>query len=567
MRCELDGMVDVGSGVRDGRASGIGPHHDAYRHAEPPVTTLSTLIDPASESFAANTAHNRALAAELGDRTAISARGGSDAHRDRHVARGKLLPRDRVQRLLDPGSPFLEIGALAANGMYEDGAPGAGVIAGVGRVQGRECLILANDPTVKGGAYFPMTVKKHLRAQEIALENKLPCLYLVDSGGANLPHQAEVFPDRDHFGRIFYNQAQMSAAGIPQIACVMGSCTAGGAYVPAMSDETVIVRNQGTIFLAGPPLVKAATGEVISAEELGGAETHGRKSGVVDHVAENDEHALLIVRDIVDTLNRPKAVDLDVREPRPPKFSPDELYGIVPQDVRAPYDVREVIARIVDGSQFHEFKALYGTTLVCGFAHIWGMPVAILANNGVLFSESALKGAHFIELACQRRVPLLFLQNISGFMVGGKYEAEGIAKNGAKLVTAVATAQVPKVTVLIGGSFGAGNYGMCGRAYQPRFLFTWPNARISVMGGEQGASVLATVHRDADSWTPEQAEAFKAPIRQKYEDEGNPYYATARLWDDGIIDPAQTRDVLGLAFSATLNAPIAESATFGLFRM
>ncbi len=564
--------VDVGSGFRGEASSGAEPHDDAHRYAERPVTTLSTLIDPMSESFAVNAAHNRALAAELCDRTAMSARGGSDAHRDRHVARGKLLPRDRVHRLLDPGSPFLEIGALAANGMYgaDDkggGAPGAGVIAGVGRVQGRECLILANDPTVKGGAYFPMTVKKHLRAQEIALENRLPCLYLVDSGGANLPHQAEVFPDRDHFGRIFYNQAQMSAAGIPQIACVMGSCTAGGAYVPAMSDETVIVRNQGTIFLAGPPLVRAATGEVISAEELGGAETHGRKSGVVDHVAEDDEHALLIVRDIVATLNRPKTVDLDIREPRPPRLSPDELYGIVPQDVRAPYDVREVIARIVDGSQFHEFKALYGTTLVCGFAHIWGMPVAILANNGVLFSESALKGAHFIELACQRRVPLLFLQNISGFMVGGKYEAEGIAKNGAKLVTAVATAQVPKVTVLIGGSFGAGNYGMCGRAYQPRFLFTWPNARISVMGGEQAASVLATVHRDAESWTPEQAEAFKAPIRQKYEDEGNPYYATARLWDDGIIDPAQTRDVLGLAFSATLNAPIPDRAQFGLFRM
>jgi 3-methylcrotonyl-CoA carboxylase beta subunit len=437
---------------------------------------------------------------------------------------------------------------------------------------------------VKGGAYFPMTVKKHLRAQEIARENRLPCIYLVDSGGANLPHQAEVFPDRDHFGRIFYNQAQMSAEGIPQIACVMGSCTAGGAYVPAMSDETVIVRNQGTIFLAGPPLVKAATGEVISAEELGGADTHGRKSGVVDHVAENDEHALLIVREIVGTLgniSRPfvpsevegrvsTALDtngVERQAPRPPKYDPADLYGIVPTDVRAPYDVHEVIARIVDGSELHEFKPLYGTTLVCGFARIWGMPVAILANNGVLFSESALKGAHFIELACQRRVPLLFLQNISGFMVGGKYEAEGIAKHGAKLVTAVATASVPKITLLIGGSFGAGNYGMCGRAYQPRFLFTWPNARISVMGGEQAASVLATVHRDAETWTPEQAEAFKAPIRQKYEDEGNPYFATARLWDDGIIDPVQTRDVLGLAVAATLNAPIPERARFGLFRM
>ncbi len=531
------------------------------------MTTLSTLIDPTSDDHRANAAHNRALAETLRANVAQTALGGSEQHRARHVARGKLLPRDRVERLLDPGSPFLEVGALAANGLYDDGAPGAGVIAGVGRVSGRECMILANDATVKGGAYFPMTVKKHLRAQEIAQQNRLPCIYLVDSGGANLPHQAEVFPDRDHFGRIFFNQAQMSAEGIPQIACVMGSCTAGGAYVPAMSDETVIVRNQGTIFLAGPPLVKAATGEVISAEELGGADTHGRRSGVVDHVAENDEHALLIVRDIVATFNKPKAVDIEITAPRPPKLDPEELYGIVPQDVRAPYDVREVIGRIVDGSEFHEFKALYGTTLVCGFARIWGMPVAILANNGVLFSESALKGAHFIELACQRRVPLLFLQNISGFMVGGKYEAEGIAKNGAKLVTAVATASVPKITLLIGGSFGAGNYGMCGRAYSPRFLFTWPNARISVMGGEQAASVLATVHRDAETWTPEQAEAFKAPVRQRYEDEGNPYYATARLWDDGIIDPVQTRDVLGLAFSATLNAPIPERAQFGLFRM
>ena len=531
------------------------------------MSTLATLVDPESEGFAANAAHNRALAAELRRRVAATALGGSAQHRERHVARGKLLPRDRVARLLDPGSPFLEVGQLAANGMYDDGAPGAGVIAGIGRVSGRECMVLANDPTVKGGAYFPMTVKKHLRAQEIARENRLPCLYLVDSGGANLPHQAEVFPDRDHFGRIFYNQAQMSAEGIPQIACVMGSCTAGGAYVPAMSDETVIVRDQGTIFLAGPPLVKAATGEVISAEALGGAETHGRKSGVVDHVAENDGHALQIVREIVATLNRVKSVDIDVAAPRPPRFDPAELYGIVPQDVRAPYDVHEVIARLVDASELHAFKPLYGTTLVCGFARIWGVPVAILANNGVLFSESALKGAHFIELACQRRVPLLFLQNISGFMVGGRYEAEGIAKNGAKLVTAVATASVPKITVLIGGSFGAGNYGMCGRAYQPRFLFTWPNARISVMGGEQAAAVLATVHRDAESWTPAQAEAFKAPIRQTYESEGNPYYATARLWDDGIIDPVQTRDVLGLALSAALNAPIPERAQFGVFRM
>ena len=428
-------------------------------------------------------------------------------------------------------------------------------------------MIAANDATVKGGTYFPMTVKKHLRAQEIALENNLPCIYLVDSGGANLPHQAEVFPDRDHFGRIFYNQAQMSARGIPQIACVMGSCTAGGAYVPAMCDESVIVRNQGTIFLAGPPLVQAATGEVISAEDLGGGDLHGRKSGVVDHVADDDDHALSIVRDIVSTLAPQPTPAVNLRDPVPPLHDPIELYGIVPQDVRAPYDAREVISRIVDGSEFHEFKALYGTTLVCGFAHIWGMPVAILANNGVLFSESAVKGAHFIELACQRRIPLLFLQNISGFMVGGKYEAEGIAKHGAKLVTAVATASVPKITVLIGGSFGAGNYGMCGRAYGPRFLFTWPNSRISVMGGEQAASVLATVHRDAGRWTPEEAEAFKDPIRRTYEDEGNPWYATARLWDDGIIDPAQTRDVLGLAFAAALNAPMAERPSFGVFRM
>ncbi|MGE4430604.1 MAG: carboxyl transferase domain-containing protein [Sphingobium sp.] len=528
---------------------------------------LDSKLSPDSETFRANAAHNRALAEELRARVAAAATGGSQAARDKHSARGKLLPRERVERLLDPGSPFLEIGQLAAGGLYGDEVPGAGIIAGVGRVSGRQVMIGCNDATVKGGTYYPLSVKKHLRAQEIALENRLPCLYLVDSGGANLPNQAEVFPDRDHFGRIFYNQAQMSARGIPQIACVMGSCTAGGAYVPAMSDETVIVRNQGTIFLAGPPLVQAATGEVISAEDLGGGDLHGRKSGVVDHVADNDDHALSIVRDIVSTLQPDREPDLNRRDPRPPKYAADDLYGIIPKDVRAPYDVREVIARLVDGSEFHEFKALYGTTLVCGFAHIWGMPVAILANNGVLFSESAVKGAHFIELACQRGIPLLFLQNISGFMVGGKYEAEGIAKHGAKLVTAVATAQVPKITVLIGGSFGAGNYGMCGRAYQPRFLFTWPNARISVMGGEQAASVLATVHRDAAKWTPEEAEAFKAPIRQKYEDEGNPYYATARLWDDGVIDPAQTRDVLGLAFAATLNAPVPDRAQFGIFRM
>ncbi|WP_176594164.1 carboxyl transferase domain-containing protein [Sphingobium sp. EM0848] len=528
---------------------------------------LDTKLSPQNETFRANASHNAALVEELRAKVADAAQGGSESARAKHMARGKLLPRDRVERLLDPGSPFLEIGQLAANGLYHNEVPGAGIIAGIGRVSGRQVMIACNDATVKGGTYYPVSVKKHLRAQEIALENRLPCVYLVDSGGANLPNQAEVFPDREHFGRIFYNQANMSARGIPQIACVMGSCTAGGAYVPAMSDETVIVRNQGTIFLAGPPLVQAATGEVISAEDLGGGDLHGRKSGVVDHVAENDEHALSIVRDIVSTLQPDLNSDLNLRTPVPPKFEASELYGIIPQDVRAPYDVREVIARIVDGSEFHEFKALYGTTLVCGFAHIWGMPVAILANNGVLFSESAVKGAHFIELACQRRTPLLFLQNISGFMVGGKYEAEGIAKNGAKLVTAVATASVPKITVLIGGSFGAGNYGMCGRAYQPRFLFTWPNARISVMGGEQAASVLATVHRDARKWTPEEAEAFKAPIREKYEHEGNPYYATARLWDDGIIDPAQTRDVLGLAFAATLNAPVADRPQFGIFRM
>ncbi|MGY2732650.1 carboxyl transferase domain-containing protein [Sphingomonas sp. UYP23] len=528
---------------------------------------LDTKLSADGKTFRANAAHNRALVERLRADVAQAALGGTEKSRERHTARGKLLPRERVERLLDPGSPFLEIGQLVANGLYDDEVPGAGVIAGIGRVSGRQCMIVCNDATVKGGTYYPLTVKKHLRAQEIAEANMLPCIYLVDSGGANLPHQAEVFPDRDHFGRIFFNQANMSAKGIPQIACVMGSCTAGGAYVPAMSDETIIVRGQGTIFLAGPPLVKAATGEVISAEELGGADTHGRRSGVVDHVAENDEHALTIVRDIVSTLQPQRGGDVNLEEPRPPKFDAEELYGIVPSDVRAPYDVHEIIARLVDGSEFHEFKALYGTSLVCGFAHIWGMPVAILANNGVLFSESAQKGAHFIELACQRRIPLLFLQNISGFMVGGKYEAEGIAKHGAKLVTAVATATVPKITVLIGGSFGAGNYGMCGRAYSPRFLFSWPNSRISVMGGEQAASVLATVHRDADSWSDEQAEFFKAPIRQKYEDEGNPWYATARLWDDGIIDPAQTRDVLGLAFAATLNAPIPERPAFGVFRM
>jgi 3-methylcrotonyl-CoA carboxylase beta subunit len=536
---------------------------------------LPTSYNPEDPATQARAAHNRALKDELWAKVAEASLGGNEKSRERHVSRGKLLPRDRVERLLDPGSPFLEIGQLTANGMYEGDVHGASLICGIGRVSGRQVMIVCNDATVKGGTYYPLTVKKHLRAQEIALENHLPCIYLVDSGGANLPHQAEVFPDREHFGRIFFNQANMSARRIPQIACVMGSCTAGGAYVPAMSDETVIVRNQGTIFLAGPPLVKAATGEEISAEDLGGGDLHAKKSGVVDHLAENDEHALTIVRDIVSHLGTvPSGTVPDVgglgtvpfKEPRPPKYDAEELYGIIPEDVRAPYDVHEVIARIVDASEFHEFKANYGSTLVCGFAHIWGMPVAILANNGVLFSESAQKGAHFIELAQQRRVPLLFLQNISGFMVGGKYEAEGIAKHGAKLVTAVATATVPKVTVLMGGSFGAGNYGMCGRAYSPRFLFTWPNARISVMGGEQAASVLVTVHRDAASWSAEEAEAFKAPVRQKYEDEGNPYYATARLWDDGIIDPAQTRDVLGLAFAACAGAPVEERG-FGVFRM
>ena len=520
-----------------------------------------------SDEFRTRSEHNCSLARKLRADVAEAAKGGSEKHRQRHVERGKLLPRDRVERLLDPGSPFLEIGQLAACDMYEGEVPGAGIICGIGQVSGRQVMIVCNDATVKGGTYYPLTVKKHLRAQEIAEQNRLPCLYLVDSGGANLPHQAEVFPDREHFGRIFFNQAQMSSKGIAQIACVMGSCTAGGAYVPAMSDESVIVRNQGTIFLGGPPLVKAATGEEISAEDLGGGDLHAKKSGVVDHLAENDEHALTIVRDIVSTLQPGSGAGLELREPRPPLFDAGDLYGIIPEDVRAPYDVHEVVARIVDGSELHEFKSQFGATLVCGFAHIWGIPVAILANNGVLFSESALKGAHFIELACQRRTPLLFLQNISGFMVGGKYEAEGIAKHGAKLVTAVATASVPKITVLIGGSFGAGNYGMAGRAYSPRFLFTWPNSRISVMGGEQAASVLATVHRDADKWTAKQAEAFKAPIREMYEDEGNPWHATARLWDDGIIDPVQTRDVLGLAFGAALNAPIPDRPRFGVFRM
>jgi 3-methylcrotonyl-CoA carboxylase beta subunit len=532
---------------------------------------LASSFDATSATAQRNARVNVALAQAVREHVAAAALGGPASIRDRHVARGKLLPRERVERLLDPGSALLEIGQLTAHGMYGGDAPGAGVIAGIGRVVGREVMIVANDSTVKGGAYYPLTVKKHLRAQQIALENMLPCVYLVDSGGANLPFQADVFPDEQHFGRIFFNQARLSALGIPQIACVMGSCTAGGAYVPAMCDESVIVRGQGTIFLGGPPLVKAATGEVITAEELGGADTHGRRSGLVDHVAADDTHALEIVRSIVSRLNRPKHTTLEMIAPEPPAFDPAELYGIVPQDVREPYDVREVIARIVDGSRFAEFKPLYGTTLVCGDAFIWGQPVSILANNGVLFSESALKGAHFVELACKRKRPLLFLQNISGFMVGGKYEAGGIAKDGAKLVTAVACAAVPKLTVVIGGSFGAGNYAMCGRAYSPRFLFTWPNSRISVMGGEQAASVLATVKRDAmqqrgQEWSAEEEAAFRAPVREQYELEGNPYYATARLWDDGIIDPVQTRDVLGLALSAALNAPIPETR-FGVFRM
>jgi 3-methylcrotonyl-CoA carboxylase beta subunit len=530
------------------------------------MTVLQSQIDVRSESFAKNRAVNLGLAQTLRERSAQVALGGPESARARHTSRGKLLPRQRVERLLDVGSPFLEVGSLAAFGLYDDEAPGAGIITGIGRVSGREVMIICNDATVKGGAYFPMTVKKQLRAQEIAQQNRLPCIYLVDSGGANLPHQAEVFPDRDHFGRSFFNQARMSGEGIAQIACVMGSCTAGGAYLPAMSDETVIVRGQGTIFLGGPPLVKAATGEIISAEELGGADTHSRKSGLVDHVASDDDHALQIVRSIVANLNSEKRNPLTMADPEPPAYDPAELYGIVPPDVRAPYDVHEVIARIVDGSRFDEFKPLYGATLVTGFARIWGFPVAILANNGILFSESAQKAAHFIELACKRGIPLVFLQNISGFMVGGKYEAGGIAKDGAKMVMAVSSAEVPKFTVMIGGSFGAGNYGMCGRSYSPRFLYTWPNARISVMGGEQAASVLATVHRDADKWTPEEAEAFKAPIRARYEREGDPYFATARLWDDGVIDPVQTRDVLGLSISASLNAPIPPTR-FGVFRM
>ncbi|MDD5333859.1 MAG: carboxyl transferase domain-containing protein [Rhodoferax sp.] len=537
---------------------------------------LETKLKPRSADFQANAAAMRVLVQDLNVQIAKAALGGGEAARAKHTGRGKLLPRDRIQMLLDPGTPFLELSPLAAMGLYRDrdgsdSAPCAGVICGIGRIEGVDCMIVCNDATVKGGSYFPMTVKKHLRAQEIAQQNRLPCVYLVDSGGANLPTQDEVFPDREHFGRIFFNQANMSALGIAQVAVVMGSCTAGGAYVPAMSDETIIVKNQGTIFLGGPPLVKAATGEVVSAEDLGGGDVHTRLSGVADHLAQNDLHALALARQAVSHLNHKKAVAAAVLAPVAPKFAAEELYGVIPTDTRKPYDVREIIARIVDGSEFHEFKPRYGTTLVTGFAHIEGMPVGIIANNGILFSESALKGAHFIELCCQRKIALVFLQNITGFMVGRKYENEGIARNGAKMVTAVATAAVPKFTIIIGGSFGAGNYGMCGRAYSPRFLWMWPNARISVMGGEQAASVLATVRRDGieergGSWSKEEEEAFRAPIRNQYESQGHPYFATARLWDDGIIDPADTRRVLALGLSAALNAPLPDTQ-FGVFRM
>jgi 3-methylcrotonyl-CoA carboxylase beta subunit len=535
------------------------------------MAILDSPVDTKSLEFRTNAAQMHELVEELKRRRAEAALGGPARARERHVARGKLLPRERVLRLIDPGSPFLELSPLAANGMYEDAIHGAGLITGIGRIEGRECVIIANDATIKGGTYYPITVKKHLRAQEIAFENELPCVYLVDSGGAYLPRQTEVFPDRDHFGRIFYNQANLSAAGIAQIAAVMGSCTAGGAYVPAMSDETIIVRNQGTIFLGGPPLVKAATGELVSAEELGGAEVHARRSGVADHYAADDQHALAICRRIVANLNISKCADVALAAPGDPVCDPVELDGLVPIDSRRPFDIRAVIARLVDGSVLDEFKALYGTTLVTGFAHLGGIPIGIVANNGILFSESALKGAHFIELCCQRRIPLLFLQNIAGFMVGSQYEAGGIAKDGAKMVTAVACARVPKITVIVGGSHGAGNYSMCGRAFGPRFLFTWPNARISVMGGEQAASVLAMVKREnieaqGGKWSEIEEEEFKQPIREQYDIEGNPYYATARLWDDGIITPAETRRVLMLAFSATLNAPMARTR-FGVFRM
>lgn len=535
------------------------------------MTKIHSQIDTLSEQFKANSHKMDELVTQLRENATTVASGGGEKARAKHLGRGKLLPRDRINKLLDKGAPFLELSQFAAWEMYDNGVPSAGVVTGVGRVSGAECVIVANDATVKGGTYYPETVKKHLRAQEIARENALPCIYLVDSGGAFLPKQDQVFPDREHFGRIFYNQATMSGIGIPQIAVVMGSCTAGGAYVPAMSDEAIIVKNQGTIFLGGPPLVKAATGEVVSAEDLGGADVHSRTSGVTDHYAQNDEHALELARRAVANLNRLKPQQLDTKTTVEPAYLASELYGVIPQDSKTPYDVREVIARIVDGSEFDEFKELYGTTLVCGFARIHGFPVGIIANNGILFSESALKGAHFIELCCRRNIPLVFLQNITGFMVGSKYEAGGIAKDGAKLVTAVACAKVPKFTVIIGGSFGAGNYGMCGRAYSPRFLWTWPNSRISVMGGEQAAQVLAQVRRDnieagGEQWPDEEAQAFMDPIRDQYETQGNPYYAAARLWDDGIIDPADTRTVLGLGISASLNAPI-EKTEFGIFRM
>ncbi|HVB44135.1 MAG TPA: carboxyl transferase domain-containing protein [Streptosporangiaceae bacterium] len=536
---------------------------------EAPV--LRSMADPASDTFRRNLAEHAALAAELRQRLVAAGRGGPERARERHAGRGKLLPRDRIDTLVDPGSPFLELSPLAANGMYGDDAPAAGILTGVGRVSGRECVIVANDATVKGGTYYPVTVRKHLRAQEVALHNNLPCIYLVDSGGAFLPAQDEVFPDREHFGRIFYNQATMSSLGIPQVSAVLGSCTAGGAYVPAMSDETVIVRGQGTIFLGGPPLVKAATGEVVTAEELGGGELHARTSGVADHLAEDDAHALRIIRSIVSTLAPRPAPPWEAGASEDPAVDQASLYGVVPADWRTPYDVREVIARVVDGSRFAEFKASFGPTLVTGFARIHGHPVGIVANNGILFSESAVKGGHFIELCDQRRTPLVFLQNITGFMVGRQYEAGGIAKHGAKMVTAVACARVPKFTVIIGGSFGAGNYAMCGRAYSPRFLWMWPNARISVMGGDQAATVLATVRRDqveagGGSWSARAEDEFKRPIREQYEHQGSPYYSTARLWDDGIIDPADTRQVLGLALSAAANAPL-EPVRYGVFRM
>jgi 3-methylcrotonyl-CoA carboxylase beta subunit len=532
---------------------------------------LHSNIDPSSSDFARNAEAMRGLVADLREKLSQVAGGGGEVSRNRHTSRGKMLARERVDLLLDPGTSFLELSPLAAYGLYGGDVHSASVVTGVGRVSGRECVIVANDATIKGGTYYPMTVKKHLRAQDVARQNNLPCVYMVDSGGAFLPLQDEIFPDERHFGRIFYNQAQMSSQGIPQIAIVMGSCTAGGAYVPAMSDESIIVRNQGTIFLGGPPLVKAATGEVVTAEELGGADVHSRQSGVTDHYAQNDAHAIGIARRIVGTLKPSARPNLNMHPPRDPLFAAEEIYGVVPVDGRKPFDVRDIIARVVDGSEFDEFKKLYGTTLICGFAHIWGYPVGIIANNGILFSESSLKGAHFIELCCQRGIPLVFLQNITGFMVGKKYEAGGIARDGAKLVTAVATASVPKFTVVIGGSYGAGNYGMCGRAYSPRFLWMWPNARISVMGGEQASMVLSQVRRDnieakGDSWSKDEEDKFREPIRAQYESQGHPYYATARLWDDGVIDPADTRLVLGLGLSAASNAPI-EPTKFGLFRM